>query len=364
MSALADELLEHTDEIVQRWCDRWAATGEPKDGLSEQSLVDHVPEQLRFIAEQLKKNGRAAVPAQMWEGAERMEPEARVEQDVPIREVVREYGLLVDTVREWLEERAIEITFGEYSYFYRAIFELTAESVRRYVEHESELVARERKEYLASVAHQMRTPLSALTLQVQLLELGATIDEATLSRLRRNVRRLELLVGGVMRTERFAPDELPVQPKRIQLERFVQRVVDDHAALAEAKGIRVEHEADPSIEASLDESLCLDAIGNLVDNAIKHTDEGSVRLVAGADEERVTIEVIDTGSGISEERQRDLFEPVRPDQHGGAGLGLTIACHAIEAQGGRIEVESAVGEGSTFRVVLPREVPEREPRAE
>lgn len=203
----------------------------------------------------------------------------------------------------------------------------------------------------------MRTPLSTLASQVELLESGQTLDPKSLSQLRRSVKRLTLLVEGVMRTERFSASEMPLHPKRLCLRELVRRVRDDHAEQASRKGIDLIAEAAPSLEASLDEDLCIDALSNLVDNAIKHTARGSVRLIAHeSDEDSVTFEVIDSGKGIPPERQADIFDVVLSDIAGGAGLGLSIASHAVRAQGGNIAVESEAGRGSTFRIRLPKQV--------
>lgn len=203
--SLADELIHETDSIVQQWYERWCRTGRFQAGLSEAALKDKLPLQLRIVGEQLRQATRAEDPETMWKVTERLDPEERVEQDVPIEEVVQEYRIAVDTVRDWIEERRIEVPFTEYSYFYAAMFELTAESVRRYAAHQAERVRKDRGRYLAGLMHQLRTPLSALSMQVERLDRGELRPDAgSIAKLRQSLRRVTVLVDGVLRLERLA----------------------------------------------------------------------------------------------------------------------------------------------------------------
>jgi two-component system sensor histidine kinase SenX3 len=135
MPSLGEELRDNHLALVERWYERRRAGDTPQHGVSEASLKDHLSPQLRLIGEQLLDLPAAENPGQMWKVTERLDPEERVSQEMPIEEVVQEYDLAIDVVRTWIEERGIEVSFLEYSYFYRSMFELTAESVRRYAEH-------------------------------------------------------------------------------------------------------------------------------------------------------------------------------------------------------------------------------------
>lgn len=104
MSTLAAELLRNTHEIVGQWYERWlSAAGLRHTGLSEVSIKDSLPLQLRVIGEQLRDLSRAEAPGEIWKTTERLAPEERVAQNIPIEEVVQEYALLVDTVRDRIE---------------------------------------------------------------------------------------------------------------------------------------------------------------------------------------------------------------------------------------------------------------------
>lgn len=359
MPTLADELIARNGEIVQRWYEAWRASEHPHHEVSEAALKDHLAPQLRLIGEQLRDLAGAEDPERMWKVTERLTPEARVDQEIPIEELVQEYRLAVDVVRQWVEERRIEVPFRELSYFFGALFELTAESVRRYQAAEAARVARGRAEYLAGVMHQLRTPLGAVSLQVHRLQKAGEPGEGALARLRRSTKRIRALVDGILRLERFRPSEQPVRPEEMSPARVIDEIMADHEAAAARKGLRFEAHVDRSCRMTLDPALFEDALGNLVENAVKYTDRGFVIVESDDCGDEVTFRVRDSGPGISEERRAGLFREIQPGTVNGTGLGLQIAQHAAEAQGGSITLESEVGRGSTFEVRLPRVVARR-----
>lgn len=360
MSSFGEELVRDHEDIVERWVEAWRRSARARPTLSGAALRDHLPLQLRLIGEQLVSLPDAEHPEAMWQIAERLEPELRVGQDVSIEEVVHEYGLVVEVVRDWIAERALPVSFDEYTYFYQALFALVAESVRRYASHQAEVVRKERSHYLAAVMHQLRTPLSVVSMAAQLLEDGERGRSAGIrDRLRRGVRRLEVLVNGVLRLERYRPEDLPVRPRELDLVGQLRHIVADYEHDATSKGLRIEIRA-PSLSVALDPDLLTDALGNLVQNAVKYTSSGAVSVEACPEaDDRIVISVRDTGPGIADDQLATLFHDVQPGTAGGAGIGLMIAWHAARAMGGTIEVESRLGRGSTFRVRLPRRVAPR-----
>ncbi len=134
----------------------------------------------------------------------------------------------------------------------------------------------------------------------------------------------------------------------------------DYAHDAVRKGLRLDVLANHSTSMQVDPDLLVDALGNLIQNAIKYTERGFVRVSMEEQPDAVVFRVEDSGPGISPERQRELFKTVQPGQQGGVGLGLNIAHRATTAQGGTLECQSEVGGGSTFVLRLPRMVEVRE----
>lgn len=360
MSGLGQHLVDFTDEIVHRWYEAWRASRHPHQSLSETTLKDKLPKQLRVIGEQLRMLGEAEDMRDMWKVTDRLDPEERISQEVPIEEVVKEYRLVVDVVRDWIEERDIEVSFSEYTYFYGALYELVAESVRRYANHQAELVRRDRAHYLAGVMHQLRTPLHTLSLQTELLaDSSRPPTHADVHNLRRNVRRMQTLVDGILRLERFHPDEIPVHPETVAPAQIIDDIMDGHRPEGARKQLRFESLVDPDLRLEIDPDLFIDAIGNLIQNAVKYTTNGFVIVEAREPDGKVQFLVCDSGPGIPAERLATLFEQTQPAGQGGAGIGLQIACHAARAQGGSIEVRSEVGRGSTFCLCIPRSVSPR-----
>lgn len=357
MASLGELLCDHTDELVQRWYEWWQQEGPAIPGLTEAVIKDHLGVQLQAIGESLREGGASESPRKLWEQPGRLDPEQRVRDEMPIEEVVREYAYVIEAVRLWLDERDEQVSVQDYSYFSIAMFELAAESARRFAKYQAEQVARERSEYVAGIAHQLRTPVTTLSLYVQQLEAGKLApDPRTVARLRRTMERLSRLVDGILRMERFKPDELPVHPEPLAPAQVIDQLVADYEHDARGKGLRLDISANPSARMQADRNLLVDALGNLIQNAIKYTEEGFVRVTLVEQEDEVVFEVKDSGPGISPERQRELFRPVRPGRPGGAGLGLSIAFRSAVAQGGTLKLESEPGRGSTFRLCLPRAV--------
>jgi len=365
-------LIERTDELLVRWLALVRDERLGRHGLSEAALKDSLPAQLRAIGEAIlvgasspeglsfaaAEHGETALPPnRLWSADAPIDTEQRVLQDVPIEEVVDEYAFAVDVVRNWLVERDTEVPPEEFSFFHSAIFGFVAESVRRYTKFKEERVAREKALFVASFAHQMRTPLSALALKTELLQRHqAFADSTDFEMIRRNIRRLKVLVEGVMRLERSKVSEIPVRPVLIDVERSVMEMVDDLREEAEQKGLRITVDVEPALRAELDPDLLTDALGNFVDNAIRHTAHGTVRVAVERVSDRLVFCVTDTGPGLPEDQRNAPFTPKQSTGRG-AGLGLLIAYRAVEALGGVVSVESTPGKGTSISFSVPQVPP-------
>jgi len=227
-------------------------------------------------------------------------------------------------------------------------------------------VERTRLGLLADLGHEMRTPVATLEAYLEALEDGvATLDAATAELLRSQTRRLARLsedIGTVSRTEE-GQVRLDLRPEHP--EALVTAAVDSVAEAYETKGVRLVTDIAPGLpELSLDPERMGQVLGNLLDNALRHTPTGgtvtiSATLSSGTD--GVALSVADTGEGIPAEHLTHVFErfyrvdPGRDRAHGGSGIGLAIAKALVEAHGGQLTATSpGTGHGSTFRVLLPR----------
>lgn len=219
------------------------------------------------------------------------------------------------------------------------------------------------RRFTADAAHELRTPLTALRSvgEVGLREsrneadyrevIGSVLEEAD---------RLTRLVETLLTLARADSGRIEVTPHHQNLMQFAQSVLDVIGVLADEKGQRVVIEGDAEIAVHADALVLRHAVLNVLDNAIKHGPEGSqVRLVVGRDAVHAILDVIDQGPGIGVEHLKRIFDRfyrvdrARSRMTGGTGLGLSIAQWAVQANGGTIEVESRIGEGSRFRFRLP-----------
>jgi len=219
------------------------------------------------------------------------------------------------------------------------------------------------RRFTGDAAHELRTPLTALRSvgEVGLREsrseaacrevIGSMLEEAD---------RLTRLVETLLALSRADSGRIEVKPQRLGLKQFAQEMAEYLDVLADEKGQRIVVEGAGEVCAWADPIVLRQAVLNVLDNAIKYSPERSqIRLVAGKDADGTFLDVIDQGPGIEDEHLRRIFDrfyrvdKARSRLTGGAGLGLSIAQWAVEVNGGTIEVESRVGEGSRFRLRLP-----------
>lgn len=229
---------------------------------------------------------------------------------------------------------------------------------------------RVRRDFVANVSHELKTPITAIKGFVEALIDGGIDNRGDavhfLSIIERHVNRLGALIDDLLMLARIeqgggAPRmELSPRPLRQVIETAVQLC----ASTAAEKEIGVEITCPEDLTLPMDPFLMEQAVVNLLDNAIKYSgDNRSVHIHAASEKNSVTVSVIDRGRGIRKEHLPRIFErfyrvdKARSRDLGGTGLGLAIVKHIVSAHGGRITVESAPGKGSTFSMVLPIQDP-------
>jgi PAS domain S-box-containing protein len=238
---------------------------------------------------------------------------------------------------------------------------LAIDNARHYAQARAAVGVRDR--VLRVVAHDLRNPLQAVSLSAQKLrlELPAEGDrgvEQRLDAIGRATRRAHRLVEDLLDLARVESGGLSVQPEVVDARGLVDEVVRLHRPQAEERGLRLEAEMPESLPAvRVDRDRLLQVFGNLVGNALKFVPAGGrVTVGAAPDEGAVRLWVADTGPGIAPEDRAIVFEPFWQAEDGarhGAGLGLAIARAIIEAHGGTLELQSAIGRGSTFSFAVP-----------
>jgi two-component system, OmpR family, phosphate regulon sensor histidine kinase PhoR len=221
----------------------------------------------------------------------------------------------------------------------------------------------QRRDFVGNVSHELRTPLAALRSVVETLQDGALEDrpaaEEFLRRADHEVERLINLVEELLELSRIESGELPLDIQPVDIGVLLKEALE--LARPEAKRRRVELKLDVAADldvVELDAKHIDRAVFNLVQNAIKFTPaSGSVTVRARRLEDSLEVSVRDTGVGIAASDLPRVFERFyKVDQSrasGGTGLGLALVKHAVEAHGGQVSAESRVGEGSTFRFIIP-----------
>ncbi|HEX3669929.1 MAG TPA: HAMP domain-containing sensor histidine kinase [Acidimicrobiia bacterium] len=221
-----------------------------------------------------------------------------------------------------------------------------------------------RRELVAWVSHDLRTPLAGIRAIVEALEDGVVDDEHTVARyyetLRGEADRLAELVDDLFELSRAQAGVLQLQLESVSLGDLVSDALAGASPIAAAKGVRLEGRLDgPPAALEVSTSEVLRALRNILENAIRHTpSDGSVSVEAGSDDVGAYVSVVDTGGGIPDRDLPRVFEvafrgdAARTPGDAGAGLGLAIARGFVEAHRGNITVHNENG-GCRFTVRLP-----------
>ncbi|MFH0909999.1 MAG: ATP-binding protein, partial [Planctomycetota bacterium] len=226
---------------------------------------------------------------------------------------------------------------------------------------------RVRRDFVANVSHELKTPVTAIRgFAETLLEEGTRKPEEIrrfLGIILRQATRLNTLVDDLLSLAQLErrEEEAAVVPAPEPVRPVLEAAVQSCAAQAGERGVRVEIRCPEEAEARLDPELFERAVANLVDNAIKYSESGTtVEVECEPTEENVLVRVRDRGCGIPREHLPRLFErfyrvdKARSRAVGGTGLGLAIVKHIVLAHRGAVSVESEPGRGSVFTLTLPR----------
>lgn len=218
-------------------------------------------------------------------------------------------------------------------------------------------------EFLAKTSHELRTPLVGIIGLTETLMDGVhgqpSPQAVRLLRLIRDSgRRLAHLVDDILDFAKLKNNDLHIRPAAVDVARLTELVVLLLRPLADRKGLKLENQVPGGLFVRADENRLQQILHNLVGNAIKFTEQGSIAVSAEPAGSFVTIRVTDTGIGIPEDELERIFESFEQlesamEHHGGTGIGLAIAKQLVELQQGRIGVTSRVGEGSEFFFTLP-----------
>ncbi|MBX6389185.1 MAG: ATP-binding protein [Frankia sp.] len=238
---------------------------------------------------------------------------------------------------------------------------------------ESRRVEAVRRDFVANVSHELKTPVGALHVLAEAVS-AASEDPVAVrrfaDRMTRESARLARLVQEIIHLSRLQGAEPLPEPKPVAVADVVNEAVDRTRLAAQSRGISVAVIGRTDIEMLGDEEQLVTAVANLLDNAISYSPRGT-RVVVGVRRagDRVEISVADEGIGIAEKDLERVFErfyradPARSRETGGTGLGLAIVKHIVTNHGGSVRVWSAEGRGSTFTLQLPARCAENDREA-
>jgi PAS domain S-box-containing protein len=221
-----------------------------------------------------------------------------------------------------------------------------------------------REQLVATLSHELRSPLTSLRMAVELLarpeHAPDVVPRELLATAGEDVQRLGDLADRLLDVSRDRGASIALERRSVDVADVVQRATRLFALQAQEKGVTLECQAAaPGLTIAGDPTKLTWAISNLLSNALRYTPSGGcVRVAARAGDGTVAVSVADTGPGIPEEQRARIFERFAQAADGGeagaAGLGLAIVRDIVQAHGGRIRLESRVGEGSRFLLELPR----------
>jgi two-component system, OmpR family, phosphate regulon sensor histidine kinase PhoR len=224
---------------------------------------------------------------------------------------------------------------------------------------------RVRRDFVANVSHEFKTPLTAIQGFAETLLGGALDDKANRKRfveiIREHARRLARLTDDMLKLSRIEAGRLELELRPIRVETLVNGCLETTRPRAESKGLQLHIQLPSGLPPIHGDVAQLgEVLQNLLDNAVQYTPSGGgITVEARQNGHEIIFTVADTGIGVPESDLERIFErfyrvdAARSREAGGTGLGLAIARHIVEAHGGRIWVESAVGQGSRFHFSVP-----------
>ncbi|MBN2241614.1 MAG: PAS domain-containing protein [Acidobacteria bacterium] len=224
---------------------------------------------------------------------------------------------------------------------------------------------RARRDFIANISHEFKTPLTAIQGFAETLLGGAMEDTKNRKRfleiIRDHALRLSRLTEDLLKLAQIEAGQLPCDARCISVAEIVNPCLDTARVRAERKNLVMKADFPDDLPLLFgDLHSYQEILENLLDNAVRYTSDGGVvKVRAAVRGNEIVLSVSDNGIGIPKVEQDRIFErfyradAARSRESGGTGLGLSIVKHLVEAQGGRITVESEVGSGSTFNVILP-----------
>lgn len=215
------------------------------------------------------------------------------------------------------------------------------------------------KTLISDISHQTKTPISNLILYSELIEEEDLSEDmrSNVEAIKQQAEKLEFLIKSLVKLSRLENGILNLSPRKEEIQPMLQDIYEQYISKAIGKNLELNIEKTTS-KATFDRKWTTEALGNIVDNAIKYTNAGEITINVKEYEIFIRIDISDTGMGIDESEQAEVFsrfyrsQSVHNDE--GVGIGLYLTREIISSEGGYIKLTSELGVGSTFSVYIPR----------
>ncbi len=333
--------------------------------LDAPTLNDHLPELLEELACELEGSSDETMIEAGLEECPVIHGLERLRIGFDVEEVVAEYNALRSVIQNLAERNGLSLHGKTNHIVNRVIDGAIGLAVKTYTTQKALEVQQRREEHLSFVAHDLRTPLSAIAIAAKLLDTNLPHEAkdaraaTLLETLHRNINRLNALVVKVVQEEANlkADADGKLERREVNLRTLVEGLINDLLPLAEASNTILTNDMPRELIVFANANLLTLVFQNLISNAINYTPNGEVTIGAREIKEARSVEcwVSDNGAGIPAERLGKVFEKLEtdPDRKEGMGLGLAIVKQIVEAHSGQVTVDSKLGQGSMFRFTLP-----------
>ena len=363
---LADLVRASGDALLVTW--RMQVRSLPSAShLDTPTLNDHIPDLLKELVVALEINSGQTIPETLAEASPAAHGLQRLEDEFDIEEVVAEYNIMRGCIHDLATEHDVVLQGRPFHVINRIFDHAIGQAVQTYATQQALEVKQRREEYLSFVAHDLRTPLFAISLTGRSLEkslagqvLGAD-SQRILKSLRRNVQQLQDLIGKVLEenTNLLEVIGVKVELRWFDLWPLVEALLDDLETIAAEANTKLLNRVPVDLVVFADARLLRRVFQNLIGNAIRFSPGGEVIVGAQATVAQGIVEcwVSDNGQGIAAELLEKVFDKGESVGEGGSasglGLGLAIVKSFIEAHDGSISLQSVLGQGSKFCFTIP-----------
>ncbi len=325
-------------------------------------LLDEVVIELQTMENHAPKSQSAGKELQNLRPQAVNHGEERFKAGFSVTEVVREYSLLREIIGDVVEKGGPPLSGSCGRTVHRAINSAISIAVQSYTLEKAKELRKRREENISFIIHDLKTPLSAINLAAGVIEDTIVSDPAAaaemLQLIIRNASRMDAMLQKIIEAEKALQSgiETKLAARELDLWPLVESVVEGMRSLAMDSNTEIVDLISHTATVFADAPSLTTIFQNLISNGLKYTSNGKIILSSKHHHDYTECTVKDTGDGIPAARLATLFtdREIDPNKKGSSGLGLSIVKKAVEAHGGKLKVESTLGEGTTFRFTLPR----------